>query len=689
MSRVTLKVGFEGRYEVIDVNVPDDGPVPWDADSKLNVVSKRHPRINAPDILTGRAKYSTDIKRKGMLYAKILRCPYGHAKVVRITVPDLPGLRHVEKKEGAECFYAGDEVAIIVADSQEIAEEACAAADVEYQILDHVVSLDAARRGPGVFRGGNLQSPSTREQGDLEAGFAKAEVVLERTFTTQVQTHSCLESHSYVADFSPGRLTVWASTQSVQGSREQLSSAMDMKDNQVQVIGEYVGGGFGSKFGVQGGEISAEMSKKLGAPVKLHQDRAEEHTSNGNRPGSIQKIKAGMSKDGTVTAWDVVSFGSGGYAGGGGGVANPSKYLYPFETTKKTHTDVRTNGGPAAPFRAPGHPQGVFAIESMLDDLATALKLDPLEVRRKNDTNPVRLAQYDVGAKKIGWQRRSRPAGSGAGILKRGIGMAGATWGGQGGPPAEVTGIRHADGTVEFHCGAQDIGTGIRTAIAIVAAEELGMKPADIVVKIGDSDLPYGPGSGGSVTAPSVMPAVREAAVKLKKLAATGAGGKLTVTGVRPEDFKRYRGGVAGCQFVEVEVDTETGIVRVLKVVAVQDCGRVINRLTAESQVQGAVLQGISYALFEERILDRQMGSMLNADFLNYKILGPSDTPEVDVVLFEVSNAGNTVGMLGLGEPPAVPTAAAVANAVFNAIGARVYDLPITPDKVLAALKKI
>ena len=212
-------------------------------------------------------------------------------------------------------------------------------------------------------------------------------------------------------------------------------------------------------------------------------------------------------------------------------------------------------------------------------------------------------------------------------------------------------------------------------------------------MKIGDSDLPYGPGSGGSVTAPSVLPAVREAAHKLKQeIAKQGAGapgGKITVTGSRPEDFRRYRGGVAGCQFAEVEVDTETGMVRVLKVVAVQDCGRIVNRLTAESQIQGGVLQGISYALFEERVLDRQKGAMLNADFLNYKILGPRDTPDIDVVLFEVSNAGNTVGLLGLGEPPTVPTAAAVANAVANAIGARIYELPITPDKVLGALNKI
>ncbi|OGH56352.1 MAG: hypothetical protein A3G34_14510 [Candidatus Lindowbacteria bacterium RIFCSPLOWO2_12_FULL_62_27] len=667
--------------------------MPWDADSKLAVVSKSHPRINAADILTGRARFATDIKRRGMLYAKILRCPYGHAKVGRVTVPDIAGVRHVEKKEGKECFFAGDDVAIVVADTQEIAEEAGRRAEVDYEILPHAVTMEDAIEGPGVFRGGNRMRAQTRDEGDVDQGLKEAAVVLERTYKTQAQTHSCLEPHSAVAEFNSGGVTVWTSTQSVQGNREQITEALDLSAGQVRVIAEYVGGGFGSKFGAQSGATVAELSRKLDAPVKLLPDRAEEHAANGNRPPSIQKVKAGIRKDGVVTAWIVDSYGSGGYAGGGGGPANPLKYLYPFTNWRKTHVDVRINGGAALPFRAPGHPQGVFAIESMIDELAARVGMDPLEVRKKNDTSPVRRAQFDAGAKRIGWSRRAQPTGSEQGPLKHGIGMAGATWGGQGGPPAEITAVRHADGTFEFHSGAQDIGTGIRTAIAVIAAEELGVRPADIKVKIGDSDLPYGPGSGGSVTAPSVLPAVREAAHKLKQeIAKQGAGapgGKITVTGSRPEDFRRYRGGVAGCQFAEVEVDTETGMVRVLKVVAVQDCGRIVNRLTAESQIQGGVLQGISYALFEERVLDRQKGAMLNADFLNYKILGPRDTPDIDVVLFEVSNAGNTVGLLGLGEPPTVPTAAAVANAVANAIGARIYELPITPDKVLGALNKI
>jgi xanthine dehydrogenase YagR molybdenum-binding subunit len=279
------------------------------------------------------------------------------------------------------------------------------------------------------------------------------------------------------------------------------------------------------------------------------------------------------------------------------------------------------------------------------------------------------------------------------------------------------------DGVVEVHNGAQDIGTGTKTVLAVIVAEELGLDPAKLVVRMGDTQLPPGPGSGGSTTAPSVGPAARNAgaaarkavseaaakklgcgadAVKLAGGKVTGGGRSMTfaeacrllpeervrVSGQREANYRTYRGGVAGCQFAEVEVDVDTGHVKPIKIVAIQDAGRVISKLTFESQVLGGVIQGISYALYEDRLLDRNAGTQVNADFLNYKIAGAADMPEIVPVAFSVANAGNNCGMAGLGEPPTIPTAAAIANAVFNATGARMRSLPITPARMLAALSK-
>jgi len=287
-----------------------------------------------------------------------------------------------------------------------------------------------------------------------------------------------------------------------------------------------------------------------------------------------------------------------------------------------------------------------------------------------------------------------------------------------------VTVIIHRDGRVEARNGAQDIGTGTRTLVALIAAEELGLRVSDVEAKIGDTSFPVGPASGGSVTAPTLTPAVRDAAYHAKRklfevaapklsakpddlAAAAGRiflgsdprrgltwkeacalieGESIEYTGERSPNYAGYRGGVAGVQFADVEVDTETGIVRVIEVVAVQDCGRVMDRLLVESQIIGGVLQGTSYALFEERLLDPATGRMVNANMEEYKILGSVDSPKITAIPFDVYNGMNNIGCMGLGEPPVIPTAAAIGNAVYNAIGARIRELPITPARVLAAL---
>jgi xanthine dehydrogenase YagR molybdenum-binding subunit len=340
----------------------------------------------------------------------------------------------------------------------------------------------------------------------------------------------------------------------------------------------------------------------------------------------------------------------------------------------------------------------------MVDEAAEAIGMDPMEFRRRIDGNETRQAQYAMGAKRFDWRKKRRvKPGAGKGPVKTGVGMGSCIWYQGGGPGSAVHVTVHRDGSVEVSNGAQDIGTGTRTLLAVIVAEVLGLEVDDIKVNLGQTQWPAGPGSGGSTTAPTLGPCARAAAEKAKEALGLGEradarafrkacakmeGESRTFEGTRPRTYGQFHRQVAGVQFAEVSVDTETGVVKVDRVLAIQDCGRTVNRMLAESQVIGGVINGISYALFEERHLDPATGRQLNPDLEGYRIAGAKDIPDVEAVLFDVANAGNNVGMMGLGEPPKVPTAGAIANAVYHATGARVRELPITPDRVLAALER-
>lgn len=356
-----------------------------------------------------------------------------------------------------------------------------------------------------------------------------------------------------------------------------------------------------------------------------------------------------------------------------------------------------------------------------MDDLAAKLGIDPLEFRLKNDPNPVRQAEYRLGAERIRWERRQQMGSRTPGVVKRGLGVASAIWGGGGGAGSRPTVRIEPDGSVEVRLGTQDLGTGTRTLVAAVVAEELGLDVKQVRALIGDTDYGYSGASGGSTTAASVAPAVKMAAMGAReRLLATVsshlqanpadlvfAEGKVFVRDnpdksltwkqacallgregieVQGEWNPNLQGsGVAGCQFAEVEVDTETGKVRVVKIVAIQDCGLVVNRLAVESQIYGGVVQGLAMALHEQRLYDAQTGRMLNADLENYKLPGSLDIPDIEAIVYD-----NPTGRVsGVGEPPVIPTAAAIANAVFHAIGKRISTLPITPARVLEALGKV
>jgi len=732
MSDKKIKLGFPGNEREIDNSFPEGAPPAWGVDAKLDVVGKDHTRLDARLKVTGKALYSYDRRFPGMLFARMLRCPHGAARVGAVNTTRasaLPGVVFVEAELGKRIRYAGEAVAGIAAESEEILDDALAMIDIEYEVLPHVVTVDDSRLAdaPRVGRDPNVSAyrPSGKME-RVEAAHKEADVVIEREYRTQVQTHSCLETHGSVSVFKDGKLTTYGSTQGTFAFRGSLARALKMAPADVTVITEHMGGGFGSKFGADAWDIfCARVARETGRPCRAMLDRREEHMIAGMRPDSIQQCKFSVNKDGTLMGASVESWGTAGTSGRGAGVYNPG--IYSFRAKAQKSWGVATNSGRGRAFRAPRHPQGVFALEGMMDELAEAIGMDPLAFRKQNDKHPVRLAQYDVGAKEIGWDRRKK-SGSAAGTVKRGIGMASARWPHTGRPGSAVRCRVGKDGSVVVANGAQDIGTGTRTVLAILTAEELGLKPQQIRVEMGNTNDPPGPASGGSTTTPTLTPPTRAAAVAAKRQLLQAVadqlggdakkmdlkGGKV-VGAAEPITFAqacammhgdvietlgrgdrelfrgrdRYASEVAGVQFAEVEVDTATGGVRVIKVVGVHDCGRVVNTLTTRSQINGGIIQGVSYALFENRALDRGTGDMLNADFVSYKIAGSMDTPEIVAIPFSVANGITPSGVSSLGEPATVPTAAAIGNAVANAIGVRVRSLPITPDKVLEALGKI
>ncbi|HUY25957.1 MAG TPA: molybdopterin cofactor-binding domain-containing protein, partial [Candidatus Binataceae bacterium] len=401
----------------------------------------------------------------------------------------------------------------------------------------------------------------------------------------------------------------------------------------------------------------------------------------------------------------------------------PFKMVYPCPNVRTEERNIYTNAGPSSPMRAPGWPQGMFGLEMAMDEMARKIGMDRLEFRRLNNDNPIRAIELELGARSFGWSEKSAAKIS-TGPMRRGIGVACAAWHALGFSGPEALAIAHRDGRVEIRCGTQDIGTGTRTALAIVAAEELGLPIAMVSSEIGDTRYPFSLPSGGSMSSPSNTPAVRQAAAHLKdklfKIAAPmlGAepadleardavirvrfdpsrkaafkdvcrripGDSISAGGERIPNYAAYRPDQAGCQFAEVEVDTETGVVRVLRVVAVHDAGTMLDPLTSRSQINGGVLMGIGYALFETRRMDPQLGLMVNPTMDDYKLVGPLDVPQIDVMFVEVLNGGTNTGVLGIGEVAHVASAAAVACAVSDAVGAPLRELPLTPDRILAAL---
>jgi len=734
MPSLTYKAGAEGLERELTVEIHEQDAPPWGADAKLRLVGGEHTRPDGPAKATGAARYTYDVARPRLAYAASLLCPYGHARLKDIdeaAARAVPGVLDVRVNRG-EYRHAGQAVAVVCAENEGALGDGLRALKATYEVLPLAVTVEdalkpgAAEVEPG--KGNRALEDRRSRQGDPAAftkAFDSSEIQVEAEFRTPIQTHSAFEPHGSLSDpGSGGEALVFASTQGT-STFQSLGRQLGL-DGPVRVIADHVGGGFGAKFGpLSGDQAAAELARKLQRPVKYMCTRREEHLVGGMRPDSIQRLKLGGTKDGQITAFGGVTDGTAGNGPSGAACANT--IVYRLGAQDMEQATVRTFTARGAAFRAPGHPQGSFALEGMLDLYAAKAGLDPLEVRRKNDRHPLRALQWQIGADKIGWATlRKTKAGAGKGPVKRGVGCAAARWGNPGGGKWNVEVAVARDGSVTVRNAAQDIGTGTKSVLQIVVAEELGCDLARVNATIADTRFPPGPASGGSTTAPSLAPAAREAGLRareqlegllavewstapskihLEKGLFHGPGGKkasfeeacgligeqgLSAVGQRRENWKSADGlgETAGCQFAQVAVDVETGVVRVERVVAVHDCGRVINALSARNQVNGGVIQGISYALFEERRLDRAQGDMVNPTLDTYRIAGMADCPAIDVVLTSVVSGFNNVGLMGLGEPATVPTAAAVAGAVFHATGAQVRELPMTPARVLAALAR-
>ncbi len=716
------------------------------ADSKEEfcIIGHYSKRIDGEKIVTGQARYTHDIKLKDMQIGKILRSPHAKAEILSVDLSaakSLPGVKAAIQIARGKILYAGQQVAAVAASDEKTAEKALGLVKVEYEPLPFVVTEQKARE-QGAAQAHedrpNVEERRGYSRGDIEAGFIEADVVIERTYKTATEIHHPTETHASIAMWQGERLIIWDSTQAIHGVRDELAGVLQIPATRIKVIKNYMGGGFGSKLGLnEHTVVAALLAREAKKPVKIMLSRYDNSVCVGNRPSTFQTYKGGVKKDGTITALSLLSYTSGGIRGGDR-TSEPMIDVHKCDSANVKDYNIYINTGPARPTRAPGLTQGTFGLEGFMDELASAIGMDPLEFRKKNYTTKNRGGTgipysskgldraYEIGAREIGWERRNKTPEEGNGRFRRGIGMAAGIWWGAGEPGTLADIKLHPDGSVEAICGTQDIGCGTRTHMAVVAAEALGLQPEDITVKIGDTDYPWAPISGGSLTTPSVAPAMRDASLRAAEHIKELAAAKLEAPKERvviedkrlfdkdnPEKslslreilkeldhetvFHGERKGLPegyayntfGAHFAEVEVDTVTGKIKVIKVVAVHDSGRIINKQTAESQVIGGVTQGLSTALFEQRIMDDTTGRMVNPNLRDYKIATSMDIPEIVPLFVDIVDPIiNILGTKGLGEPPRIPASAVIANAVYNAIGIHLREIPMTPDKVLRALRQ-
>jgi xanthine dehydrogenase YagR molybdenum-binding subunit len=712
-----------GVEQMVEIEVDEDSGPGWGPNNKHKLLNQRITRVDGPIKAAGVARYTYDQRLPGMLYGRILRCPHAHARVTKLDTDaalKIPGVKAIVPAPLTELRYAGAPVAAVAATTPEIAGDALRALKVTYEVLPHVVhAADAIKPGAPQVIADETNLKDKSKNGDpkkVEAAFANADEIVEAEYICSRVHHACLETHGMVVDYRGGEeATIYASTQGTFTIPADAAKELGLQQSAVTSSVEHMGGGFGSKFGIGiEGMFACRLSKQTKAPVKMMLTRYDEFVMAGNRSGAWQKLKAGVKKDGTIVAMQARQYRLGG-VGQGSQAGQP--FIYTMgETYREIHA-LHTNEDSSIAMRAPGYPQASFAAESLVDELAYKIRMDPVAFRKKNLRDTVYHRQLDRGAQEIGWSKRNPIAGGNAGPLKRGFGCGVGIWGGAGNDQCKVNVTISRDGLVVVAVGTQDLGTGTRTYARAIVAEELGLGIKDVQERIGNSKLGGANPSGGSTTAPSLAPSVKDGAIKARMLLAqrvapllgnakpeevvfadkkVSAGGRsitwqeacaslpaagITGHGVWRSDLSSR--GVHGACFAEVEVDVETGLVKPIKMVHIQDGGLPLNRLTFESQINGGMIQSLGMALWEGRVMDAQLGIQLNPGFGDYKLPGTLEMPEM-VPLIDDEDKREAV--IGVAEGCNIPALGALANAVFNATGVRIRELPITPDKILMGL---
>lgn len=693
MTKTKTKVGFRGFTKPIDVEVPAGDPAPWDADARLRVVGARAARREARAKVAAAARFAAD-RAGAALFARVLVAPFAPVVVTALdarVVARAPGVRavHAFKKIGDEISFAGDPILAVAADTDEQAEEALllAAAAIKYERRQPATTINDTRRP---------DAPQVLPDGARRRGQREGDAVAARTAVEEAPAF--LEAIYETWPQAAG----WAEPQAAHATPGGAIAP-------VEVTARGTGGG-------DAAAAAAALARIAGKPVLARLSRAADLALGGGRPASLHHLRAGIAKDGAIAGLVVEGWVSAGTVEVAGPAAPP---LYDLGKYAREERHPATHAPPATPASGPGTLHGVFALESFLDECAHAVGVDPLALRRKLCKDELCLAEWELGARLIGWDRRARDPGAGSGVRKRGLGMASTWGGGLGQPGAEVVLVADAARGVRLSIGAPDAGVGLPTQLAAIVAEELGLAPEAIEF---DAGVPRQPVElpDHRLALASFGPAARQAAYVLGgrlreaaarrwgvmvdevrldggRVAARGQslafgeacallGGDATVTGRSSAPYAAFHGKTRGCQFAEVEVDIETGELRVIKIVAVQDAGRVVNPTLAETQLAGQVMEGLSRALFEQRVIDRHTGGHLSGDLLSYRIAGPMDAPEIVAIPFDVANAGNSVGVLGLGDAAVLPTAAAIGNAIFNATGIRMRTLPMARDRLARAV---
>jgi xanthine dehydrogenase YagR molybdenum-binding subunit len=707
----------EGRFEEVWIVVEEDPLEQW-PEGPLDVVGRDAPRQDGPLRVRGEARYTADIQLPGMLHAAVLRSPHAHARVQRIDLARalaLPGVRAAIGPGEAngleeESGWAGAPVAAVAADTFAQARAAVEAIEVEWEELEVVLDPEDA-----VHRGLVTGEARRSERGDVDRAFAEADVVVEGTYRTQTVLHNSLETHQAICEWQGDTLHVYISTQYIWGIRQEVAETLGMPEDKVRVVCEFMGGGFGAKNSPDPHTyVAAELAKRTRRPVRCALTRREEHTSAGNRNSTIQRLRAAARSDGTILALEGEFFNSVGWSGWSSPTEGPMRALSACENVRTVTHAAKLNTPPMKAFRAPGFAEGTFGLECLIEDLAARLEIDPLELRRSNYAESNEGTPYSsknleecYRLAEPHWERRHEVRARSDAVWKRGVGMASQIWYGGGGPPSYAWVRLGSDGRATVITAMQDIGTGTRTAMAQIAAEELRLPLEKVDVVLGDSARgPYASISAGSSTTPSMGPAVRAAAADAREQIEDIAEQRGLPTDAPVEEVvglleeaqilgKGARGpnptGMSvltfGVHVVEVAVDVETGEVRVERVAAIHDVGRIINPLGASSQVEGGVIQGIGHTLSEERLLDPETGRVLTTTLDAYRMPTIADVPEIVCEFVDKPDEHLTnLGSKGLGEPPIVPIAAAIANAIRDATGAEVHELPISREEMLRAL---